>query len=68
MSDFVKTGDPADTYSAPGTPCATCSCKDYLTCDDWKYITTAGSSYAIQNNNWRTGNGGNEINSLSPSI
>lgn len=62
MSDFGKTGAPADTYSTPGTPCAACNCKDYLTCDNAVEITVAGSSYGIQNNNWRTGNAGNEYN------
>ena len=62
MSDFIKTGDPVDTYATPGTPCAACTCQDFLLCDNWKYAAAAGSSNGIQNNNWRHPGIGDEYN------
>lgn len=62
MFDFIKTGYPVDTYATPGRPCSACNCQDYLTCDNWIAINIAGSSYGIQNNNYRHPGIGDEYN------
>ena len=62
MSDFIKTGDPVDTYSLPGAPCVACTCQDTAMCDDYKYVYGSGGSVGIQNTNWIHPGSGTEVN------
>ena len=60
--DFIKTGEPLDTYGTPGAPCVACSCKDFAECDNFREAAAAGGSYGVKNSNWRHPGSGSEYN------